>query len=124
MAGQQQCQLAAQRMNMLYGFDSPEFFDRALFGNFIDLLRERGVVRTGEAGNLEFDEVLVRNGCAKRHCRAFQSLPDFRGAGRRRLAGGHSDCAGARVENLLANARRFRNSPAIRLGGLGQQRRH
>jgi glycerol-3-phosphate O-acyltransferase len=57
---EQQCQLAAQRMNMLYGFNSPEFFDRALFENFIDLLRERGVLRTGEGGKLEFDEVLTR----------------------------------------------------------------
>ena len=57
---EQDCQLAAQRINMLYGFNSPEFFDRALFGNFIDLLRERRVIRVGEGGNLEFDEVLVR----------------------------------------------------------------
>jgi glycerol-3-phosphate O-acyltransferase len=57
---EQQCQLAAQRMNMLYGFNSPEFFDRALFENFIDLLRERGVLKAGEGGALEFDEVLVR----------------------------------------------------------------
>jgi glycerol-3-phosphate O-acyltransferase len=57
---EEDCQLAAQRINMLYGFNSPEFFDRALFGNFIDLLRERGVVRVGASGNLEFDEVLVR----------------------------------------------------------------
>jgi glycerol-3-phosphate O-acyltransferase len=57
---EQQCQLAAQRMNMLYGFDSPEFFDRSLFENFIDLLRERGVIKAGEGGSLEFDEVLVR----------------------------------------------------------------
>ncbi len=57
---EQQCHLAAQRMNMLYGFNSPEFFDRALFENFINLLRERGVLKAGEGGNLEFDEVLVR----------------------------------------------------------------
>ena len=57
---EEDCQLAAQRINMLYGFNSPEFFDRALFANFIDLLRERGVIRLGAAGNLEFDEVLVR----------------------------------------------------------------
>jgi glycerol-3-phosphate O-acyltransferase len=57
---EQQCHLAAQRMNMLYGFNSPEFFDRALFENFIDLLRERGVLKAGEGGKLEFDEVLVR----------------------------------------------------------------
>ncbi len=57
---EEDCQLAAQRINMLYGFNSPEFFDRALFANFFDLLRERGVIRVGAAGNLEFDEVLVR----------------------------------------------------------------
>jgi glycerol-3-phosphate O-acyltransferase len=57
---EQQCQLAAQRMNMLYGFNSPEFFDRTLFENFIDLLRERAVLRTGEGGKLEYDEVLAR----------------------------------------------------------------
>ena len=45
---------------MLYGFNSPEFFDRALFENFIDLLRKRGVIRAGAAGKLEFDEVLLR----------------------------------------------------------------
>jgi glycerol-3-phosphate O-acyltransferase len=57
---EEDCQLAAQRINMLYGYNSPEFFDRALFVNFIDLLRERGVIRVGAGGNLEFDEVLVR----------------------------------------------------------------
>jgi glycerol-3-phosphate O-acyltransferase len=57
---EQQCQLAAQHINILYGFNSPEFFDKALFQNFIDLLRERRVIRVGEDGNLEFDEVLVR----------------------------------------------------------------
>jgi glycerol-3-phosphate O-acyltransferase len=57
---EEDCQQAAQRINMLYGYNSPEFFDRALFANFIDLLRERGVIRVGAGGNLEFDEVLVR----------------------------------------------------------------
>jgi len=57
---EEDCQLAAQRINMLYGFNSPEFFDRTLFGNFIDLLRQRGVIRVGADGNLEFDEVLAR----------------------------------------------------------------
>jgi len=54
------CQLMAQRMTMLHGFNSPEFFDKALFENFIDLLRRRDVVRTGPNGNLEFDDVLER----------------------------------------------------------------
>ncbi|HUA89809.1 MAG TPA: hypothetical protein VL994_10255, partial [Steroidobacteraceae bacterium] len=57
---EQRCQLAAQRMTALYGLNSPEFFDRTLFGNFIGLLRERGVIRAGADGRLEFDEVLSR----------------------------------------------------------------
>jgi glycerol-3-phosphate O-acyltransferase len=57
---EERCQLMAQRMTMLYGFNSPEFFDRSLFKHFIDLLRERGVVRVSADGKLEFDEVLVR----------------------------------------------------------------
>jgi glycerol-3-phosphate O-acyltransferase len=56
---EERCQLMAQRMTMLYGFNSPEFFDASLFENFIDLLRARGVVRTGESGRLLFDEVLI-----------------------------------------------------------------
>jgi len=57
---EQRCQLMAQRMTMLYGFNSPEFFDPSLFENFIDLLRARGVVRVGDTGRLLFDEVLIR----------------------------------------------------------------
>jgi len=57
---EERCQLMAQRMTLLYGFHSPEFFDRALFGSFINLLRERGVLRADEQSRLVFDEVLVR----------------------------------------------------------------
>jgi glycerol-3-phosphate O-acyltransferase len=57
---EQQCQHMAQRITMLYGINSPEFFDRAMFENFIDLMRARGVVRATGAGKLEFDEVLIR----------------------------------------------------------------
>jgi glycerol-3-phosphate O-acyltransferase len=57
---EQRCQHMAQRITMLYGINSPEFFDRSMFENFIDLLRERGVVRASGAGKLEFDEVLIR----------------------------------------------------------------
>jgi glycerol-3-phosphate O-acyltransferase len=57
---EERCQLMAQRMTMLYGFNSPEFFDRTLFGNFIDLLRAREVLRLDESGCLHFDEVLIR----------------------------------------------------------------
>jgi len=54
------CQLTAQRMALLYGLDSPEFFDRAMFSHFIDLLRERQVIRNSPGGKLQFDEVLMR----------------------------------------------------------------
>lgn len=56
---EERCQLTARRMTLLYGLNSPEFFDRAMFGNFIGLLRERGVIRAGSDGNLGFDEVLA-----------------------------------------------------------------
>jgi glycerol-3-phosphate O-acyltransferase len=57
---EERCQLMAQRMTMLYGFNSPEFFDLTLFGNFIDLLRARAVLWLDDTGCLQFDEVLIR----------------------------------------------------------------
>jgi glycerol-3-phosphate O-acyltransferase len=60
VALEERCQLTAQRMAMLYGLNSPEFFDRTMFEHFIDLLRARGVIRLSSGGKLEFDEVLMR----------------------------------------------------------------
>jgi glycerol-3-phosphate O-acyltransferase len=57
---EERCHLTAQRMTLLFGFNSPEFFDKSLFENFIDRLRERGVIRVSAAGTIEFDEVLMR----------------------------------------------------------------
>jgi glycerol-3-phosphate O-acyltransferase len=57
---EERCQLLGQRMTMLYGFNSPEFFDRTMFENFIDLLRARGVIRIAEGGKLAFDDVLTQ----------------------------------------------------------------
>jgi glycerol-3-phosphate O-acyltransferase len=54
------CQEMAQRMETLYGFYSPEFFDKSLFEGFIGLLRRRGVVRADSQGMLVFDEELSR----------------------------------------------------------------
>jgi glycerol-3-phosphate O-acyltransferase len=51
---ERQCQLMAQRMSMLYELNSPEFFERALFGNFIDLAISRRVLTVGADGKLEF----------------------------------------------------------------------
>jgi glycerol-3-phosphate O-acyltransferase len=56
----ERCQLMAQRIDMLYGFNSPEFSDRAMFENFLALLLARQVVRADADGRLVFDEVLGR----------------------------------------------------------------
>jgi len=53
------CQQMASRMAQLYGLHSPEFFDKALFRQFLDLLRERDVIRTGRGGQLAYDEQLL-----------------------------------------------------------------
>ncbi len=55
---EESCRLTAQRMSLLYGFESPEFFDQAMFRNFLELLRRRGVVRVGADGTLCFDAAL------------------------------------------------------------------
>jgi glycerol-3-phosphate O-acyltransferase len=56
---EQRCVAMAQRMSMLYGLAAPEFFDRAMFRDFIDLLRQRGVIRQDGEGRLSYDEALV-----------------------------------------------------------------
>jgi glycerol-3-phosphate O-acyltransferase len=45
----------AQRMALLYEINSPEFFDRSLFQNFLGLLRERQVLAVGDDDKIEFD---------------------------------------------------------------------
>jgi glycerol-3-phosphate O-acyltransferase len=56
---EQRCVAMAQRMSMLYGLAAPEFFDKAMFRDFIELLRQRGVVRLDGAGRLTYDDALV-----------------------------------------------------------------
>ncbi len=59
VALEQRCHLMAQRMSVLYGLNSPEFFDKSLFRNFIDLLRRRNVIQVSEGGTLKFGEPLL-----------------------------------------------------------------
>jgi glycerol-3-phosphate O-acyltransferase len=56
---EQSCYLMAQRMSLLYGLNSPEFFDKSLFRNFIELLLRRNVIQTAEEGRLSFGEPLL-----------------------------------------------------------------
>lgn len=50
-----QSQQMAQRISLLNGLDAPEFFDKALFKNFIQTLKSRKVISVNEANNLVFD---------------------------------------------------------------------
>ena len=52
------CQLAAQRLSLLYAPAAPEFFDKTLFRGFIQKLRELGLVRLDEEGKLTFGREL------------------------------------------------------------------
>jgi glycerol-3-phosphate O-acyltransferase len=56
---EQRCHLTAQRMSLLYGLDSPEFFDKSLFRKFIDMLLRRNVVQASEDGRLHFGDPLL-----------------------------------------------------------------
>lgn len=47
---------------MIYGLHSPDFFDRALFQNFIAELRSQGVLRRNSEGLLEFDDDITQIG--------------------------------------------------------------
>ena len=52
------CQLAAQRLSLLYAEAAPEFFDKALFRGFIQKLRELRLVWPNEDSKLVFDQRL------------------------------------------------------------------
>ncbi|HVR82482.1 MAG TPA: glycerol-3-phosphate 1-O-acyltransferase PlsB [Luteimonas sp.] len=52
------CQLAAQRLSLLYAATAPEFFDKSLFRSFIQKLRELRLVWPDENNKLVFDQRL------------------------------------------------------------------
>jgi glycerol-3-phosphate O-acyltransferase len=54
-----QCKLMAQRLSLLHELNSPEFFDRTLFKNFIDLLRARNVLGVNSEGRLTYTDMLL-----------------------------------------------------------------
>ncbi|HZD53195.1 MAG TPA: glycerol-3-phosphate 1-O-acyltransferase PlsB [Woeseiaceae bacterium] len=56
------CQKSAERLTMIYGLHSPDFFDKALFRDFIGKLRQQDVLRRNAKGLLEFDQDLERIG--------------------------------------------------------------
>ncbi len=52
------CQLAAQRLSLLYAPAAPEFFDKSLFRGFIQKLRAMELVRLDHNNKLVFDQRL------------------------------------------------------------------
>ncbi|MGB5689656.1 MAG: glycerol-3-phosphate 1-O-acyltransferase PlsB [Woeseiaceae bacterium] len=50
------CQQSAERLSMIYGLHSPDFFNKTLFHDFIKTLHEQGVLRRDEEGTIEFDD--------------------------------------------------------------------
>jgi glycerol-3-phosphate O-acyltransferase len=56
---EERCHLMAQRMSLLYELNSPEFFDKSLFRNFIELLRRRDVIQISEDEKLLFGDPLL-----------------------------------------------------------------
>jgi glycerol-3-phosphate O-acyltransferase len=53
------CHLMASRMSLLYELRAPEFFDKSLFRQFLDLLREREVIASGPDGCLTYGQPLL-----------------------------------------------------------------
>ena len=49
------CSLFAQRLSLLHEFSAPEFFDQAIFRNFIQTLSKAGLLRNCDSGTLVFD---------------------------------------------------------------------
>jgi glycerol-3-phosphate O-acyltransferase len=60
------CQSSAERLSMIYGLHSPDFFNKTLFHDFIRKLQDQEVLRRNSEGGLDFDEDLVDIGADAR----------------------------------------------------------
>ncbi len=57
---EQRCHLVAQKISMVYGINSPDFYDRQLFGHFIDTLFDLNFIERDDEGRLVFQEGFQR----------------------------------------------------------------
>ena len=60
------CQQSAERLSMIYGLHSPDFFNKTLFRDFIRMLQDREVLRRNGEGLIEFDDDIVSIGADAR----------------------------------------------------------
>jgi glycerol-3-phosphate O-acyltransferase len=59
---ERKCEISAERLSMIYGLHSPDFFNKTLFHDYIRKLQELEILRRNEDGALEFDENIVSIG--------------------------------------------------------------
>jgi glycerol-3-phosphate O-acyltransferase len=60
------CQQSAERLSMIYGLHSPDFFNKSLFHDFIKTLQDQEVLRRNADGALEFDDAITSIGADAR----------------------------------------------------------
>jgi glycerol-3-phosphate O-acyltransferase len=60
------CQQSAERLSMIYGLHSPDFFSKTLFHDFIRKLQDLDVLRRNGNGMLEFDDNITSIGADAR----------------------------------------------------------
>jgi glycerol-3-phosphate O-acyltransferase len=60
------CQQSAERLSMIYGLHSPDFFNKSLFRDFIRTLQDIEVLRRNSDGYIEFDDDLTNIGADAR----------------------------------------------------------
>ena len=53
------CSQVAERLMMIYRLNSPDFFDKALFKGFIEMLFEQKIIWADKKGKLTFDAELA-----------------------------------------------------------------
>jgi len=60
------CQQSAERLSMIYGLHSPDFFNKSLFHDFIKKLQDLDVIRRNSDGKIEFDDDITSIGADAR----------------------------------------------------------
>jgi glycerol-3-phosphate O-acyltransferase len=53
---ERQSTMVAERLSILFGMHSPEFYDKNVLGTFVNALRENKLVHSSEDGSLAFDD--------------------------------------------------------------------
>ena len=63
---ERKCEMSAERLSLIYGLHSPDFFNKTLFHDYIRMLLELEVLRRNQDGLLEFDNDIVSIGADAR----------------------------------------------------------